>query len=167
MNLWKLCDEHTFTFIDKRQVCIKCGLIEDIIQEPYIRSITHYKQICGASLGGAYPSGLTSSYISQDKLREQIYKFKIREHNKFIKKNQGSNPSYPSGGAYPSDDDKYSDKYSEKYMDYIRFLQQNQEQILPKKKNRKREITKIYGEHKKIIIDYITLLDEVLHNNKL
>lgn len=160
MNLWKLCDEHTFTFIDKRQVCIKCGLIEDIIQEPYIRSITHYKQICGASLGGAYPSGpsgLTSSYISQDKLREQIYKFKIREHNKFIKKNQGSNPSYPSGEV----------PWEILYSEYIRFLQQNQDKILilPKNKPRKRKLTKIYGEHKKIIIDYITLL--VLHNNRL
>ena len=166
MTIWKLCDQHIFTFFNNRQVCIECGLVEEYLQQtPYIRSIIHYKQLYREKSEDEKISfDEKTRYIFQDKLREQIYKFKFK-NNQVVRRQKKK--IYPSGGAYPSDDDKYSDKYSEKYMDYIRFLQQNQEQILPKKKNRKREITKIYGEHKKIIIDYITLLDEVLHNNKL
>jgi hypothetical protein len=121
---------------DGKPSCLECGLVQDQTASRYVRSITHYKDLIKQ---GIKPPP-TSCLIGEVLVR-QVCKYHERQMRQ-----PAQVVINPKGLLY------------EEYLqDYLEFLKDNSDKCLPQK-NRKRELKKIYGEHHKIISDYITLL---------
>jgi hypothetical protein len=121
---------------DGKPSCLECGLVQDQTASRYVRSITHYKDLI--KIGITLPS--TNSLVG-DALIRQVCKYHERQMRQ---------------SAQVVIDPK-SLQVEGYLQDYLQFLRDNSDKCLLQK-NRKRELKKIYGEHYKIISDYITLL---------
>lgn len=130
--------------------CIECGLVSEgsVQYGRYIRNITHYKIL--------YNQGIVVPCFALvgDRLQSQVINFHTRSIAKLN--------SPPPWGSDHSVAEQSSIK--DYYYDYISFLKDNAELILPKRP-RKREIKQVYGEHRQIVLEYINEL--VLQDNKL
>lgn len=133
---WKHCS-HLQISSDEKSSCLECGLVMEIYSNPYIRSITHYKQF--------YKKGIKIHpfLLHGLEFKEQAIRFLTR-------KNQGK--------VLPKKKEKH-EKPVTLYDEYVFFLRQNQDKVLPKKKKpRQRELCRVYGEHKRMILEYISNL---------
>ena len=135
---------------DDKPSCMNCGLVQERQSASYIRCISHYKKVYlqaqssgEANLEAKYPIAV---YLLPAPLQIQIHKFHIRTNR--LRLNKLSETNRQDGGN--------DEKRNQLYDDYIRFLNENATHTLPKKE-RKRPISAIYGEHKKIILDWIML----------
>jgi len=126
---------------DLKPSCIECGLVFQ--QYPliyHIRTITYYKELYFKNPTYNIPIHM----LLGSKLQQQVENFLKRQYrDKF--KNQSGNFPTPQCEVL--------------YMEYINFLRNNSERILPKKYvSRKKEISNVYGDHKKLLIKYISRL---------
>lgn len=119
--------------------CIECGLVQEVYQTPYVRSITHYRNL--------FKDGRNPPIhcIKNPILQNQICKFHMRIHAAQCDapKNKHSNIE---------NDDKDVHTF---YSQYIQFLYNNENLILPNK-TRIRPIRKIYGDHRQFILKWIS-----------
>ena len=136
--------------------CMSCGLVIGAYNNPYIRNITHYREL--------YFQGKIYNVFQLlgDKLKRQAVKFRNLQSK--VKK-----VSPPSGDAssiklYPVEDSEQAIPITEDdrqclllYYDYIDFLRNNESRILPQR-NRTRPIYQVYGEHRRIVFEYIVRL---------
>jgi len=131
--------------------CLECGMSQIPKRWRYIRSITHYKQLW--SEGKTMPP---VHYLVGETLQKQVRKF-LQRKNK-----SASAPSAPSHVNLESvrivssmyDVSRRGKEQSSFYNEYIQFLRNNQSIVLPKKV-RKRELVNVYGEHRRLILEYI------------
>jgi hypothetical protein len=130
--------------------CVECGLVSEgaVLNGRYIRNLTHYKIL--------YNQGITIPIFELvgDRLQSQVINFHTRSLAKL-------NDSQPWSLEHSVGEQSLIKDY---YYDYISFLKDNTELILPKKP-RKREIKQVYGEQRQIVLEYINEL--VLQDNKL
>jgi len=136
---------------NEKPSCLNCGLVQEPEDNPYvykyIRNITHYKEL--------YKSGIIipTTQILGETIKNQVIKFKL-------KKNEPKKRTFnPSDKVFSVDKmnpqmDPLVEVYRNLYLEYIEFLRNNEDRILPKK-NRKRQICQIYGNHRKILLEYI------------
>lgn len=123
------------TDFDGKPSCLECGLVQEQVSRwGYCRSITHYKQLLNE--GKEVPP--ISSLVGKT-LKQQVIKFKERQQPK------QQTTSIPSHSLNTN---------KNLLQDYINFLRNNQGLVLPKKE-RKRELLNIYGEHRKIVLEFI------------
>ena len=138
---------HLQISIDDKPSCINCGLVQERPAVPYIRSISHYKEIYRSNRNASHVV-----YLLPAPLQIQIHKFHIRTNR--------SKLSEPNNVRDEPSEAKMNEpnnvRMKKQYDDYIRFLNENAIHTLPKKE-RKRPISAIYGEHKRIILDWIML----------
>lgn len=114
--------------------CLECGLVQPIGSRwGYIRSITHYKLL----LAEGRPVPPIHCLVGEV-LQKQVLKFLERKNNIVV---------------IPQVDTPLLRLYQE----YICFLRDNKDLVLPKKE-RKRELVKIYGEHRRIVLEWISYL---------
>ena len=140
--------------------CLECGMSQIPKRWRYIRSITHYKQLW--SEGKTMPP---VHYLVGETLQKQVRKF-LQRKNK-----SASAPSHVNlesvrivssmydvsrrGKSLAFYDASHRGKeQSSFYNEYIQFLRNNQSIVLPKKV-RKRELVNVYGEHRRLILEYI------------
>lgn len=123
--------------VEGKCACLECGLVQPIgvSNWGYIRSITHYKLL----LAEGRPMPPTHCLVGEV-LQKQVLKLLARNNAGAITKSF-----------------EVDTPLLELYQEYICFLRDNQDLVLPKKE-RKRELTKIYGEHRRIVIEWITAL---------
>lgn len=126
---------------DAKISCLECGLVQDQTSKMYVRSITHYKQLIAQ---GIKPPPIYC--LVGEALKRQVAKYHLRQMSPKKKGRSGS-------GVLPTPLQVNQELYDE----YLQFLRDNLEIILPKKE-RKRPLVKIYGDHYKIISSYIELL---------
>jgi len=136
--------------------CIECGLVSEgsVQYGRYIRNITHYKIL--------YNQGIVVPCFALvgDRLQSQVINFHTRSIAKLNSPPPWSFGAVANEGAVIAEQSSIKDYY----YDYISFLKDNTELILPKKP-RKREIKQVYGEQRQIVLEYINEL--VLQDNKL
>ena len=132
---------HAQTTINEQKIfCVNCGLVEDKYGNPYIRSISHYKQLYKDEK--APPINV----LLGEELQNKATKFQIRQ----IPKSKGYFQTKP----LCVEEHKQIQKI---YNEYVLFLRNNEDRILPQK-NRQRPICQVYGEHRKFLLQYISLL---------
>lgn len=153
-NGWIECSTHTPTMGEKHS-CLECGVVMPIYGVPYVRNITHYKELY--SLGKA-PRVCD---LLGDRLKEQVIKFQIkqsrpRDQNKSRELVTGIGERSSELGLDPNS--AWLLAMRQKYSEYINFLANNQDKILPRKKDRKRSIQQIYGEHRILVLEYLIRL---------
>lgn len=132
---------HSQISTNEKPCCINCGLVQETVGKPYIRSISHYKEL--------YRVGIIIpvSEIMTENLKIQVIKFNQRRNK-------------PEKRTFMSPEGLQElEVYRSLYLEYIEFLRDNQDRVLPKKP-RKRQICQIYGEHRKILLEYIFRLVE-------
>lgn len=145
--------------IDFKSCCINCGLVQDNPSSfEYIRTITHYKLLLKEK--SRVPP---INSIVGEKLREQVINYQKRQQRnqeqQLIKtQNLRQNICFTSPWLGINDL-----KSMQMYFEYLDFLNKNQNIILPKKKDRKRELIKIYGEHRRFVIEWIDLFSKVIY----
>ena len=135
------------TWDTRKPSCIDCGLVQEIYQPPYVRSITHYRELF--KVGRNPPVHCIKNPI----LQNQISKYHTRVHNSranALKNNHSTFEDIDSVvlGVNEKDAEKF-------YSEYIQFLYDNENLILPNK-TRIRPIRKIYGEHRQILLKWIS-----------
>lgn len=123
------------TEAEGKSACLECGLVQPIgvSRWGYVRSITHYKLL----LAEGRPVPPTHCLVGEV-LQKQVMRLKERQ----IKNVKVSEINEPLKVLY---------------QEYICFLRDNQHIVLPKKE-RKRELVKIYGEHHRIVLEWIAAL---------
>jgi len=117
---------HLYKTTNEKPCCMECGLVMDIENPPYIRCLKHYKIFLDNNIL------VPVSSLYGEKLKSQVFDFLAR-HEKF------SLPSF---------------NHTIFYQNYINFLENNRNEILPIKK-RIRPITKIFGLHRKMFLEYL------------
>lgn len=124
---------------DGKCSCLECGLVQPIgvSNWGYVRSITHYKLL----LAEGKPVPPINCLVGEV-LQKQVMRLKERQ----IKQAKTIEINEPLRALY---------------QQYICFLRDNQDLILPKKE-RKRQLVKIYGEHHRIVLEWITALAAAL-----
>ena len=134
--------QHLQVSSDCKPSCIECGLGIEITGQPYIRSISHYRQLYNA--GKIYKI----NEIANEGLQQQVKKFLERQHR-----------TGPFGVGVVGGTSDPKDEWGppEGVLKYINFLRENRDKILPKK-NRAKGLNKIYGEHRRLITSYVIAL---------
>lgn len=120
---------------NEKSCCLDCGMVQDKLSNPYVRNISHYKELY--QLGIMIPI----SQLISEKLRNQAMMFILRETRP---KNQKK---------FPLRTDALENEVC-LYLEYVNFLRNNEDKILPRK-NRTRQICQVYGDHRKIVLEYI------------
>lgn len=110
--------------------CIECGLCQEKSETPYVRSITHYKELCNMGIS------IPVYQLIGEQLRNQVLKFYYRKD----KNNNRDKKVEPS-----------------LYMEYLQFVKDNTHKILPIR-HRVKAINQIYGDHKRYVLEYIDRL---------
>lgn len=124
----KTCIYLTHNLDDIKICCIDCGLVqEDEGGKPYIRSITQFRNM---------ENKPSISVLVGEKLQNQANKFLKRDLRHAVDHVIVNQSEYPP-----------------LYYEYIEFLRNHENEILPKKQ-RKKTIFGIYGEHRQIILDW-------------
>ena len=142
--MWRKCETCIhFTQNEDKSCCIECGVVRDDGEDNklYIRSITHFKNLYFEKTIPA-----TVSVLFGEKLQNQASKFLMKQ-----------NPIQYEKRVCDDTKDKDCKDYPILYYEYIKFLRDNENEILPQKP-RKKTIFGIYGEHKQIILDYLNYL---------
>lgn len=140
-----MCRHLQITTTNEKPCCIDCGLVMEVYSNPYIRNITHYKQF--------YKQGIKINpfLLLGLEFKEQVIRFLRRQDSAIKKTEEKKERTLPCWFSI--------DSTEQKYVEYIIFLRQNQDRVLPKKKKRrKREIYEVYGDHKRMILEYIKAL---------
>jgi len=111
---------------NEKPCCMDCGLVIDIENPPYVRSLKHYKIFLDNNIL------IPISHLYGEKLKGQVFNF-LERHERF------SLPSF---------------NHTILYQNYINFLKTHTTEILPIKK-RLRPITKICGLHRRMFLEYL------------
>ena len=136
--LWKPCDIclHFVNLKNEKPCCLECGIVnEDEAREykiPYIRTISQYRK---------EQVLIPLDQLVGDNLRNQVQKLLRRKVEKEEKEQKKQEPQL--------------------YLEYIEFLRQNEADVLPRRKNRRRNIMGVYGENKRLCLEYLRQLTEL------
>lgn len=139
--------------------CINCGLVMEVYENPYIRNISHYKALYSSSDNR---DEICNFQIVGDKLREQVMRFKNSKSKPKQIKNLQEYKELERSALKRAHESYNSITEIDRqclllYYEYIDFLRNNEIRILPKK-NRTRPIYQVYGDHRRIVFEYIVRL---------
>lgn len=163
---------------NEKPSCIDCGLVQEPEGNPYIRNISHYKELYSIARGSPEdcPSHVVSTFrLLGDNLKEQAIKFRLRQEQpkkttsqrlanasvKIVKDLETDRQTIAQELLATEGSPRGLHKVEQGwflYFEYIDFLRNNTDRVLPKK-DRKRPICQIYGDHRRIVLFYIWCLE--------